>query len=102
MVFEGNVIEHVQTFKYLGILLKTTLNLDSAVEHLLVANRRSLFVLNHRCAELRIMNVKLCCDLFNMVVCSIASYASEVWVDSKKIEVIEVVYQGFFMSPLGV
>jgi hypothetical protein len=27
--FEGDVIEHVQTFKYLGILLETTLNLDS-------------------------------------------------------------------------
>jgi hypothetical protein len=33
---------------------------------------------------------------------SIASYAYEVWVDSKKIEAIEVVYQGFFKSLLGV
>ncbi len=31
-VFEGDVIECVQTFKYLGILLETTLNLDNAVE----------------------------------------------------------------------
>jgi hypothetical protein len=29
-MFEGDVIERVQTFKYLGILLETTLNLDSA------------------------------------------------------------------------
>jgi hypothetical protein len=28
-VFEGDTIERVQTFKYLGILLMTTLNLDS-------------------------------------------------------------------------
>jgi len=27
-VFEGDIIEHVQTFKYLGILLETTLNLN--------------------------------------------------------------------------
>jgi len=62
-VFEGDVIERVQTFKYLGILLETTPNLDSVVEHLASVSRRSLFTLNHRCAELRIMDVKLRCDL---------------------------------------
>jgi len=91
-LFEGDVIEHVETFKYLGILLKTTLNLDNAVEHLVVASRRSLFALNHHCAELRIMDVKLRYDIFNTLVCSTASYACEVWVDSKKIEAIEIVY----------
>ncbi len=39
-VFKSDVIERVQTFKYLGILLKTTSNLDNAVEHLAVASRR--------------------------------------------------------------
>jgi hypothetical protein len=58
-VFKGDTIERVQTFKYLGILFKTTLNLDSAMEHLAVASRRSLFTLNRRCAKLRIMGVKL-------------------------------------------
>jgi hypothetical protein len=48
------------------------------------------------------MDVKLCCDLFNALVRSTANYAYEVWVDSKKIEVIEVVYQGFLKSLLGV
>jgi hypothetical protein len=48
------------------------------------------------------MDIKLCCDLFNMLVCSTTSYACEVWVDSKKIEAIEVVYRGFFKSLLGV
>jgi hypothetical protein len=33
---------------------------------------------------------------------SITSYACEVWVDSKKIEAIEVVYQGFLKSFLEV
>jgi hypothetical protein len=83
-VFEGD-IERVQTFNYLGILLGTTSNLDSAVEHLAAASRRSLFALNRRCAELRIMDVKLRCDLFNTLVHSTASYACEIWVDSKKI-----------------
>ncbi len=76
-VFEGDVIEHVQTFKYLGILLETTLNLDNVVEHLITANRRSLFALNYCCAKLRIMDVKLHCDLFNTLVHSITSYAYE-------------------------
>jgi len=101
-VFKGDIIERVQTFKYLGILLETTPNLDSAVEHLAAASRHSLFALNRRCAELRIMDVKLRCDLFNTLVCSTASYACEVWVDLKKIEAIEVVYRGFFKSLLGV
>ncbi len=88
----------VQTFKYLGILLKTTSNLDNVVEHLIVTNKRSLFALNYRCVELRIMDVKLCYDLFNMLVRSTTSYACEVWVDSKKI----VVYRRFLKSLLGV
>jgi hypothetical protein len=78
------------------------LNLDKAVEHLTTTSRRSLFALNHRCAELRITDVKLRCDLFNTLVHSIASYACEVWVDSKKIKAIEVVYRRFFKSLLGV
>jgi hypothetical protein len=91
-VLKGDVIEHVQTFKYLGVLLKTTPNLNNAMEHLIVVSRSLLFALNRHCAELRIMDVKLCCDLFNTLVRSIISYAYEVWVDSKKIEVIEIVY----------
>jgi len=101
-VFDGDIIKLVQTFNYLGILLETTPNLDSAVEHLAGSSRRSLFALNHRCAELRIMDVKLHCDLFNMLVRSTTSYAFEIWVDSKKIETIEVVYQGFLKSLLKV
>jgi hypothetical protein len=37
-VFEGDIIERVQTFNYLGILLKTTPNLNSAVEHLIAVS----------------------------------------------------------------
>ncbi len=101
-VFEGDIIKRVQTFNYLGILLDTTPNLDSAVEHLAAASRRSLFALNRHCAELHIMDVKLRCDLFNTSVRSTTNYACEIWVDSKKIEAIEVVYRGFLKSLLGV
>jgi hypothetical protein len=31
--FKGDIIDHVQTFKYLGILLETTLNLDSGTSN---------------------------------------------------------------------
>jgi hypothetical protein len=97
-MFEGDTIERVQTFKYLKILLETTSNLDSAMEHLAVVNRCSMFALNRRCAKLRIMDVKLHCDLFNTLVHSTTNYACEVWVDSKKIEAIEIVYRRFFKS----
>ncbi len=92
-VFKGDAIESVQTFKYLGILLETTPNLDSAVEHLVAASRRSLFALNRCCVELRIMDVKVRCDLFNTLVRSTVNYACEIWVDSKKIKAIEIVYR---------
>jgi hypothetical protein len=101
-LFEGDIIKRVQTFQYLGILVKTTLNLDSAVEHLVVASKRSLFALNYHYVELCILDVKLHCDLFNMLVRSTTSYVCEVWVDSKKIEAIIVVYQRFLKSLLGV
>jgi hypothetical protein len=91
-VFEGDAIKCVQTFKYLGILLETTSNLDNIVEHLVAVSKRSLFALNHHWTKLRIMDVKLHYDLFNTLVHSTTSYASEVWVDSKKIKAIEVVY----------
>ncbi len=101
-VFGGDIIECVQTFKYLGILLETILNMDNEIEHLVISNRRSLFTLNHCCAKLCIMDVKICYDLFNTLVRSIASYACEVWVDSKKIKAIEVVYRRFLKFMLRV
>jgi hypothetical protein len=55
-MFEGDIIERVQTFKYLGILFKTTSNLDSAMEHLTATSRRSLFALNRHCARLHIID----------------------------------------------
>jgi hypothetical protein len=91
-VFEGDVIERVQTFKYLRILLEATSNLDSVMEHVVTTNKRLLFALNCCCAKLCIMDVKLQCDLFNTLVRSTASYACEVWMDSKKLKVIEIVY----------
>jgi hypothetical protein len=48
------------------------------------------------------MDVKLRYDLFNTLVHSTASYACEVWVDSKNMEAIQVVYQGFLKFLLEV
>jgi hypothetical protein len=101
VAFESDVIKRVQTFKYMGILLEITLNLDNAMEHLVAISKCSLFTLNCHCAELCIMDVKLCCDLFNMLVHSIVNYAYEVWVDYKKIKVIEIVYRRFLKSLFG-
>jgi hypothetical protein len=48
------------------------------------------------------MDIKLRCDLFNMLVRSTTNYDCDVWVDSKKIEAIEVVYRRFLKSLLRV
>jgi hypothetical protein len=47
------------------------------------------------------MDVKLHYDLFNTLVRSTTSYAFEVWVHSKKIKAIEVVYRRFLKSLIG-
>jgi hypothetical protein len=47
------------------------------------------------------MDIKLRCDLFNTLVHSTTSCACEVWVDSKKIKSIKVMYQGFLKSLVG-
>jgi hypothetical protein len=86
----------------MGILLETTSNLDNVVEDLIATSRRLLFTFNRRYAKLRIMDVKLRCDLFNTLVHSTTSYACEIWVDSTKIKVIEVIYRGFLKSLLKV
>ncbi len=48
------------------------------------------------------MDVMLRFDLFNTLVRSTISYVCEVWVDSKKIEAIEIVYQVYFKFLFGV
>jgi hypothetical protein len=48
------------------------------------------------------MDVKLHYDLFNTLVRSTTNYVCEVWVDSKKIKAIEVMYRRFLKSLLGV
>jgi hypothetical protein len=48
------------------------------------------------------MDIKLRYDLFNTLVHSATNYAYEIWVDSKKVKVIEIVYRGFFKPLLGV
>jgi hypothetical protein len=101
-LFQDSAIERVQCFKYLGILFQATKNFDSAVERLAAASRRALFALNRSCAEMRITDVNLRCTLFDTLVRSVASYACEVWVDSKAVESVEVVYRGFLKSLLGV
>ncbi len=44
-IFKGDIIECVQTFKYLRILFETNPNLDSAMEHLATVRWHSLFAL---------------------------------------------------------
>jgi hypothetical protein len=72
------------------------------MEHLVAATRRSLFTLNHHYVKLCSMDVKLRFDLFDTLVCSTTSYVCEVWVDSKKIKAIKVVYKGFLKSLIRV
>lgn len=79
--FEGQVLERVEVFKYLGIAFHGTQGLSTcAMEHLCNSARKSLFALYGRCHELHIVDPALQCTLFDALVCPVLSYCCEVWV----------------------
>ena len=53
-VFDGEIIERVQMFKYLGITLHATPGLSCAIEHLCNTARKALFGVYGRCQELHL------------------------------------------------
>jgi hypothetical protein len=64
--------------------------------------KNAVFALRHRCAELRIFDLALQCQLFNALVKPVLSYGCEVWLDHMACEELEVVHRAFLKSSLGV
>ena len=104
-LYEGNVIEQVDEFKYLGILTHGTKGLSPALELLCKAAKRAMFGLQRRCQQLNIQDPVLKCKLFDTLVRPILCYCCEVWSvlgsksDLKDLERVEL---GFLKALLGV
>ena len=104
-MFNGQVIERVDVFKYLGIAFHAQRGLSCAMEQLCCSARKALFALHGRCHELHITCPKLKCTLFDALVRPVLSYCCEVWVilgGKEAMHSLEQVHCQFLRQILGV
>jgi hypothetical protein len=100
--YEGEAIEQLNSFKYLGVELHGTKGMQSAIQQLAMSGKKAIFALRRRCVELRIFDPTLQCQLFDALVKPVLSYGCEVWSDHMAREQLEVVHRTFLKSLLGV
>jgi hypothetical protein len=67
-----------------------------------MSGKKVVFALRHRCAELRIFDPALQCQLFDALVKPVLSYGCEVWSNHMARKQLEVVHRAFLKSSLGV
>jgi hypothetical protein len=99
--YEGEAIEQLNFFKYLGVELHGTKGMQTTIWWLTMLGKKVVFALRHRCAELHIFDPTLQCQLFDALIKPVLSYGCEVWSDHMAREQLEVVHQAFLKSSLG-
>jgi len=78
--YRGTTIERVQSFRYLGLKLHSTRDMAVGIDKLTAAGKKALFALCRRCNDLSITDLEIVCQLFDLVVRPVLSYACEVWI----------------------
>ena len=104
-MFDGQEIERVEVFKYLGIAFHATRGLSCAMEYLCNSARKALFALHKRCHELHIVCPALQSTLFDTLIRPILSYCCEIWVilgGKVAMQKLEQVHTQFLRQLLGV
>jgi len=79
--YEGEAIEQLNSFKYLGVELHNTKGMQVAIQRLAMSGKKAVFALRRRCTELHIFDPTLQCQLFDTLVKLVLSYGCEVWSD---------------------
>ena len=79
ITLKGIPIDQVESFKYLGLVFHQHCSLKLAVDTLLASARKATFCLHSRCANPRITDPRLKCQLFDALVYPILSYGCEIW-----------------------
>ena len=103
--YDGQIIEQVEMFKYLGIAFHGTRGLSCAVDHLCNSARKALFAMRRRCHELGLHQPQQICRLFDALVHPIMCYACEIWGvlgGKSALDNMEKLYTGFLKQLLGV
>ena len=101
--FNGNEVERVQSYKYLGFEFHAIEKLAHGVSKLVSAAKKAMHAMNRRCAFLHISGPKQRCKLFDSLVLPIHSYACKVWAVDKEVgESAGQLYRHFLKHVLGV
>ncbi len=100
--YEGETIKQLNSFKYLSVELHGTKGMQAVIQRLEMLGKKAIFALRRRCAELRISDPALQCQLFDALVKPVLSYGCEVWSDHIAREQLEVVHRALLKSLLGV
>jgi hypothetical protein len=100
--YEDEAIEQLNSFKYLGVELHDTKGMQAAIHQLAMSGKKAFFALRRKCAEPRIFDLALQCQLFNALVKPMLNYGCEVWLDHMALEQLEVVHRAFLKLSLGV
>jgi len=79
--YEDEAIEQLNFFKYLGVELHDRKGMQVTIQRLAMSGKKAVFALRRRCAELRISDPALQCQLFDALVKPVLSYGCEVWSD---------------------
>jgi hypothetical protein len=74
--------------------------MQAAIQRLAMSGKKAIFALRCRCAELRIFDPALQCQLFDTLVKPVLSYGCEIWLDNMACEQSEVVHRAFLKSLL--
>jgi len=99
--YEGEAIEQLNSFKYLGVELHGTKGMQAAIQRLTMSRKKVVFALRHKCAKLRIFDLALQCQLFDALVKPVLSYGCKIWSDHIAREQLEVVHRAFLKLLLG-
>jgi hypothetical protein len=59
--YEGEAIEQLNSFKYLGVELHGTKGMQTAIQQLAMSGKKAVFALQRRCAELCVFDLALQC-----------------------------------------
>ncbi len=73
--YRGTTIERVQSLRYLGLELHSTIGMAVTIAKLIAARKKALFALRRTCNDLSITDSEVMCQLFDSLVRSVLSYA---------------------------
>ena len=79
ITLKGMPIEQVESFKYLGLIFHQNCSFKLAIDTLLASALKATFGLHRQCANLRTIDPRLKCQLFDALVYPILSYGCEIW-----------------------